>query len=109
MSGPSSRRYCEGFSFDSGGEPYLGSMLTAKPHKRRFLEAIQFVLTLASTCAVAETIRIHSPPDDRPGYYASIPLDEARADRRLGDLARAERKRREAELKQASEQRQLRA
>jgi hypothetical protein len=84
-------------------------MLTATPHKRRFLETIQFVLTLASTCAVAETIRIHSTPDDRPGYYASIPLDEARADRRLGDLARAERKRREAELKQASEQRQLRA
>jgi hypothetical protein len=85
-------------------------MLIAKPHKRRFLETIQFILTLASTCAVAETIRIHAPPDNRPGYYASIPLrDEARGDRSLGDLARAERKRRESELKEALEQRELRA
>ena len=85
-------------------------MRTAKPNPRRFLEAIQFVLTLASTCAVVETIRIHAPPDNRPGYYASVPLQgQARDDRRLGDLARAERKRRESELKEALEQRQLRA
>ena len=85
-------------------------MLTAKPKTRRFLETIQFVLTLASTCAVVETIRPDSRPEDRPGYYAGAPLqDSARDDRRLGDLARSERKRREADLKEALEQRQLRA
>ena len=85
-------------------------MLTAKPNTRRFLETIQFVLTLASSCAVVETIRIDAPSNDRPGYYAGIPLrDEALRDRRLGDLGRAERKRRESELKEALEQRPLRA
>ena len=85
-------------------------MLTAKPNTRRFLETVQLALTIASTCAVVETIRIQAPPNDRPGYYAGIPLlDEALRDRRLGDLARAERKRRESELKEALEQRQLRA
>ena len=85
-------------------------MLTAKPNKRRLLDTIQLFLTVASTCAVIETIRIQEPPDAVPGYAASMPLrDEARRDRRLGDLARTERKRRESELKEALEQRQLRA
>ena len=94
-------------------------MLAAKPKTKRFLELTQFVLTLASTCAVLETTRVYAPLHDRPGYYASAPLErEAQDDRRLGDLARSDRKRREAEqqtsrrrleLGAALEQRQLHA
>ncbi len=86
-------------------------MLAAKPKTKRFLESIQLLLTFVSACAVVETTRIPaSPLPDRPGYSASVPRPiDARGDRSLGDLARAERKRREAELQEALEQRQLRA
>jgi hypothetical protein len=73
-------------------------MLFAKPNTKRFLEVTQLVLTFVSVCAVVDASRIHSPPDGRPGYYASIPRPHATSnDRRLADLARVERKRREAE------------
>jgi hypothetical protein len=86
---------------------------------KRLLETIQLVLTFASTCAVADTLRIELPHHARPGYYAGTsPESEHGGDRRLADLARADRKRREAEQQssrggierqQALEQRQLRA
>jgi hypothetical protein len=92
-------------------------MLAPTAKNKRFLEVTQFVLTFASTCAVVEASRIHAPLHDRPGYYASVPQQqEASLDRSIGDLARVERKRREAEqhssrrgveLGQAYEQRQL--
>ena len=94
-------------------------MLAPKPKTKRLLEAIQFALTFASACAVVDASRIHAAPQQRPGYHASIPQPrEAARDRALSDLARIERKRREAEqsssrlkfeLDQALEQRQLRA
>jgi hypothetical protein len=94
-------------------------MLAAKPKTKRFLELTQFVLTLVSTCAVLETTRVHTPLNDRPGYQAGAPLrNDAQHDRRLSDLARSGRKRREAEqqttrrgaaLGAALEQQQLRA
>jgi len=81
-------------------------MLTAKPKTKRLLEAIQFVLTFVSTCAVLETARIHSAPNDPPGYYAGVPRGgEVERDRTFGDLARSERRRRESALKEALEQR----
>jgi hypothetical protein len=93
-------------------------MLIAKPKTKRFLESIQFVLTFASACAVVETTRIHTPLHDQPSYYASVPQpNDVRGDRLLADLARVDRKRREAEqdtnrrsaaLGEALEQRQLR-
>jgi hypothetical protein len=94
-------------------------MLAAKPKTKRFLESIQLLLSFASVCAVVETTRVHSSPHNPSGYYASVPQPSgARGDRSLGDLARADRKRREAEqhasrrgakLGVALEQRQLRA
>ena len=81
-------------------------MLAAKPKTKRFLETIQFLLTLVSVCAVVETTRVHFPPHDGPGYNSGVPQrSEAESDRRLADLARSERKRRESELKDALEQR----
>jgi hypothetical protein len=94
-------------------------MLAAKPKTQRVLESIQLLLTFASVCAVVETTRIHVPSHDGQGYHASVPQPlNARGDRRFGDLARVERKRREAQqqasrrraaLGAALEQRQLRA
>jgi hypothetical protein len=94
-------------------------MLAAKPKTKRFLESIQILLTFASVCAVVETTRLRGPLHEPLGYYASVPQPSgARGDRRLADLARTERKRREAEqqasrrgakLGIALEQRQLRA
>ena len=73
-------------------------MLLPTPKAKRCLEMIQFVLTFVSVCAVVETSRIHLPLDRPPGYYAGIPQqNDAWGDRRIGDLARADRKRREAE------------
>jgi hypothetical protein len=73
-------------------------MLAPTPKTRRFLELTQFVLTFASACAVVEASRIQAPLHDRPGYYASLPQQrETSRDRSIGDLARVERKRREAE------------
>ncbi|HUQ53037.1 MAG TPA: hypothetical protein VM692_12505 [Gammaproteobacteria bacterium] len=92
-------------------------MLAPKPKARRFLEMTQFVLTLASACAVVDASRIQTAAPDRPGYHTSVPQPrQAARDRSLGDLARVERKRREAEqhasrrgleLDHALEQRQL--
>jgi hypothetical protein len=80
----------------------------------RWLETIQLVLTFVSVCSVADASLSHAPPDRRPGYYAPGPQEsDSTGDRRLADLARVERKRREAEqhasrrrLRQAPEQRQ---
>jgi hypothetical protein len=86
------------FSFDSGRELYSCAMLAPTAKTKRFLEITQFVLTFASTCAVVEASRSHTPFHDRPGYHASVPQQrEASPDRSIGDLARVERKRREAE------------
>jgi hypothetical protein len=94
-------------------------MLSPTPKNKRFLEFTQFVLSLASTCAVVEASRIPEPLHDRPGYHTSIPQPrEAAGDRSIADLARADRKRREAEqlstrrgfeLGQALQQRQPQA
>ena len=81
-----------GFSIDSGREPYACPMLS-----KRSLEIIQFVLTLASTCAVVEASRAEASPHDRPGYHVSVPAQREARDRSMSDLARTERKRREAE------------
>jgi hypothetical protein len=81
-------------------------MLAAKPKTKRLLETVQFLLTFISVCAVLETTRIDASPADPSGYYAGAPQrSEADGDRRFGDLARAERKRRESALKEALEQR----
>jgi hypothetical protein len=94
------------FSFGSGRQPYRGPMLAAKPKTKRHLETIQFILTFVSVCAVVETARIHSAPDDRLGYYSSGPQrSQTERNRSFSDLARSERKRRESELKDALEQR----
>ena len=92
-------------------------MLAPTAKTKRFLELIQLVLSFASVCAVVDTSFIHSKPHERAGYYASGPLQrEAQGSRVIGDLARVERKRREAEqrssqreseLTSALEQRQL--
>jgi hypothetical protein len=94
-------------------------MLAAKPKTKRFLESIQLLLTFASVCAVVEATCSNAPLNPRAGYHASVPQPSgARGDRRLADLVRVERKRREAEqhasrrgakLGVALEQRQLRA
>jgi hypothetical protein len=93
-------------------------MLLAKLKNKRLLDTMQFMLTFASACAVVETARIQAPLHDRPGYYATLPQPSGARDRRLSDLARVERKRREADqhasrrgaARQAAlEQRQLRA
>ena len=72
-------------------------MLAAAFKNRRFLEIIQFALALASTCAVVETSSIPAAPHDRPGFYASVPHPREARDRSIADLARMERRRREAE------------
>jgi hypothetical protein len=73
-------------------------MLATSPKTKRLLELTQFVLSLASTCAVVEASRIPAPLHDSPGYYAGLPRPhEASLDRSIGDLARVERKRRETE------------
>jgi hypothetical protein len=83
-------------------------MLSPKPKTKRFLERIQLVLTFASVCAVVDATFIDVLPHDPMGYHAgAAPQDEARVDRLFGDLARSERKRREAEVREALQQRQL--
>jgi hypothetical protein len=84
------------FSFRSPRERYRTYMLARIAKNRRFLEITQLVMTFASVCLVVDASRIHRP-DGTPGYQASIPWKrEAAQDRRIGDLARVERKRREA-------------
>jgi hypothetical protein len=92
-------------------------MLAPTAKTKRFLELIQLVVSFASVCAVVDASFIHSRPYERAGYYASGPLQSrAQGNRLIGDLARVERKRREAEqdanrrqseLPKALEQRQL--
>lgn len=73
-------------------------MLAPTAKNKRILELIQLGLTFVSVCAVLDASRIHSPPDGRPGYSAAIPRPrETSKDRRVDDLARVERKRRETE------------
>ncbi len=74
--------------------------------KAGFLKGVQLLLSFASVCAVVEASRVESPPNESPGYYATqVPFGrEPPGDRRIGDLARLERKRREA-VQQASRQR----
>jgi len=85
-------------------------MLDDRPKTKRLYETIQLVLTLVSTCAVVDTMHVHTSPLDRVGYGASMPArSETSTDRSIRDLARSERKRRESELGAALQQRQLRA
>jgi hypothetical protein len=71
-------------------------MLARIAKNRRLLEITQFVITFASVCVVVDASRIHRL-DSTPGYQAAAPFTrEGAQDRRLGDLARVERKRREA-------------
>jgi hypothetical protein len=85
-------------------------MLSPTAKTKRFLETIQVVLSFASVCAVVDASVIQVRPHEAAGYYAGgSPRREARADRLMSDLARAERKRREAALREALDQRQLRA
>ena len=72
-------------------------MLAPTAKVKRFLEIMQFVVTFASTCAVVDASRAYSAPDLRPGYHSTLPGRSERSDRRIGDLARIDRKRREAE------------
>jgi hypothetical protein len=73
-------------------------MLAATAKSKRLLEATQLVLTTLSVCAVVEASRPERAADARPGYYAWVQLDAQRLqDRRIADLARSERKRRESE------------
>jgi len=74
-------------------------MLAPTAKAQRVLETIQLVLTFVSVCAVVEATRVHAEPARGAGYFACAPQQpEASADRSIADLARAERKRREAEL-----------
>jgi hypothetical protein len=73
-------------------------MLAPAPKTQRFLETVQLVLTFVGVCGVVDASLVASPSHDRAGFYARAP-EESRAagDRRIADLARTERKRREAE------------
>lgn len=73
-------------------------MLAGTPKVKRFLDLVQIVLSFVSVCAVVDASRTTSLREDLPGYHSSIPGSrETERDRRFADLARAERKRREAE------------
>ena len=84
-------------------------MLSPSPKKKRLLEKIQIVLTFASVCTVADATFVQARHEPA-GYYAGSPQQaQARADNLIRELARTERKRREDALKEALEQRPLRA
>lgn len=70
-------------------------MLAATRNTKRFLEITQLVLAFIGTCTVVDTTLLSSP--HRPGFAASVPLRAAAGDQRFRDLARTDRKRREAE------------
>jgi hypothetical protein len=72
-------------------------MLGATPKSKRFLEMTQLALTFIGTCTVLDAARIQAQPQDRPGYSTSVPFERASRDGRYSDLARTDRKRREAE------------
>ena len=85
-------------------------MLSPSPKTKRFFETIQVVLSFASLCAVVDASFIQGRAHHAPGYHAGgSPQREACADRLISDLARTERQRREAVLREALDQRQLRA
>ena len=71
-------------------------MLAATRHRKRFLELTQLMLAFIGTCTVVDTTVPHTPLG-RPGFAATQPLPTATHDRRFNDLARTDRKRREAE------------
>jgi hypothetical protein len=70
-------------------------MVAANPHKKRLLELTQIALAFIGTCGVVDSTIPHGAPQ-RPGFAATVPLGAASGDRRFADLARTERKRREA-------------
>jgi hypothetical protein len=73
-------------------------MLASTVKRRRLLEATQFILSFVSVCAVVEASRFESTTEERAGYHATVSHEAERsADRRIGDLGRSERKRRESE------------
>jgi len=82
-------------------------MLAPRPKTKRLLETIQVLLTLASVCAVVDATLLPVRPQGGAGYHAgsAMPQGRVRGDRSFGDLARTERKRREAELNDALKQR----
>jgi hypothetical protein len=81
-------------------------MLAPAAKTKRFLEMIQIVLSFASVCAMVDSTFIDVLPHDPMGYYAGGSRErEVGADRLFGDLARTERKRREAVIRDALEQR----
>ena len=81
-------------------------MLSPRPKTKRFLETIQLVLSFASVCAVVDTSFIQGRLHEAAGYDAGgSPQREAREDRLMSDLARTERRRREAVLREALDQR----
>jgi hypothetical protein len=71
-------------------------MLAGTRNRKRFLEMTQLVLAFIGTCTVVDTT-IPQPAHGRPGFAASLPLRATTLDRRFNDLARTDRKRREAE------------
>ena len=76
-------------------------MRASTARKKRFLEIGQVVLAFASVCAVAAYTR-GLAAENGPGRHFTAPHEEHRAvDRRFNDLARVERKRREAEQRRS--------
>ena len=81
-------------------------MLSPRPKTKRFLESIQIALSFASVCAVVDASFVQGRGHEAAGYHGSgSPHREARTDRLISDLARTERKRREAALRDALDQR----
>lgn len=70
-------------------------MVAANPHKKRLLELTQLLLAFIGTCGVVDST-IAQGTHHRAGFAATVPLEAASGDRRFADLARTERKRREA-------------
>ena len=71
-------------------------MVAANPPKKRLLELTQLLLAFIGTCSVVDSTIPHGT-HQRPGLAASVPLEAGSHDRRFADLARSERKRREAQ------------
>jgi len=80
-------------------------MLAPTAKTKRFLEKIQVLLTFASFCAVVDATFVDALPHDPTGYYPAGAPGEASGEKLFGDLARTERKRREAVIRDALEQR----
>jgi hypothetical protein len=81
-------------------------MLSPGPKAKRYLESIQIALSFASVCAVVDASFVQGRGHEAAGYHVSgSPNGEARTDRLMSDLARTERQRREAMLRDALDQR----